>query len=108
MQESAEICATLRRWPHVVLPDQRTLVRETLERTSELFDCTTAILVLEEGAEPWVVIATTDVSGFAWREEENLDFDSIVLPDVIDGAFLLERDNGDRAAVRISPTETAQ
>ena len=90
MEEIAGICAKLRRWPHVVMPDQRTLVRECLERSSELLDCTKAILVLEEGEEPWVIIATTAGGEFTWQEEENLDFDSVVLPDLIERGFLLD------------------
>lgn len=108
MQEIAEICAKLRRWPHVVLPDQRTLVRECLERSSELFECTKGILVLEEGDEPWVIIASAEGETFTWREEEELEFDSVVLPDFFERAFLLERSNGHEAVVRLTGDENAR
>ena len=93
MQQLDDVCARLRQWPRRIAPDHRTLARDCLERCCELFDAPGAILLIEEGDEPWLNIATLAGGEFVWSEDENLSLESVVSQELADRSFYVdERD----------------
>ena len=89
MQRLGEVCAKLRRWPRHIAPDQRSLARECLERCCDLFEATQALLVIDEGDEPWLNIASLAKGRFLWREDEELGLESVVTLDLTIHSFYL-------------------
>ncbi len=90
MRDIEELCARLRRWPRRVYPDHRELAHETLELCRDLFKSPRAILTIDEGEEPWLIIASVDSGGFTWREADEAEFIPLVRDDLEDKAFYAE------------------
>ena len=90
MQQLAEVCAKLRRWPRRVSPDHRSLAHECLERACDLFGSSRAVLVIDDGDEPWLNIARLDGGEFTWREEDDLSLESVVDVEIADRAFFID------------------
>lgn len=92
MPQLGDVCAKLRRWPRRILPDHRSLARECLERCCELFDAGRALVVLDDGDEPWLNIALLAGAEFVWREEEDLSLESVVDDAFADRSFFIGAD----------------
>ncbi|HEV8661424.1 MAG TPA: histidine kinase [Thermoanaerobaculia bacterium] len=87
MPEPGEIGAKLRRWPRRITPDQRSLAAECLERCCDLFDATQALLLIDDGDEPWLNIASRSKDEFRWREDEHLRLESVVAAELAPRSF---------------------
>ncbi|HEX9163649.1 MAG TPA: sensor histidine kinase [Thermoanaerobaculia bacterium] len=92
MQQLGEVCAKMRRWPRRVSADHRSLARESLECCRDVFNAPGAVLVSDDGDEPWMNIAALNNSGFTWREEEDLSLESVVAEELTDRVFFVEED----------------
>jgi signal transduction histidine kinase len=88
-----EICARLRDWPRNIAQDHRSLARELLERCCQLFEAPRALLLIDEGDEPWLNIASLNGSEFSWSEDENLSLESVVSETLADRAFYIDRND---------------
>jgi signal transduction histidine kinase len=93
MQHLGEVCAKLRRWPRRIAPDHRSLAHECLERACDLFESQRAVLVMDDGDEPWLNIACLAGGKFTWREEDDLSLESIVDVEIADRAFFIAPDH---------------
>ncbi len=92
MQSLGDICAKLRRWPRRISPDHRSLAREVLERSGMLFEAPRALVVIDDGDQPWLNIASLTGREFTWREEEDLSLESVVDVKLADRAFFVGAD----------------
>jgi len=90
MRDVEELCAKLRRWPKRVYPDHRELAHEALELCRDLFKSPRVLLCIDEGEEPWLMIASVDDSGFTWREADHEEFLPLVREDLEEKAFYAE------------------
>ena len=91
MQSLVEVCAKLRDWPRVVLEDDRALAQLCLEECSRVFDSRRAVLLFDNGDEPWLNIATLSDGDFLWLEDEDLSLDSVVAEELGDRSFFIDR-----------------
>lgn len=92
MSQLGDVCAKLRRWPRRISPDHGSLARECLERCCELFDARRALVVIDDGDEPWVNIAALTGGEFTWREDEDLSLESVVDEQLADRSFFMAAD----------------
>ncbi len=90
MQGLGEVCAKLRRWPRRILEDDRELAGICLERCCDLFDASRAVLLIDNGDEPWLNIAIRAGDEFTWLEDEDLSLESIVDEELADHSFFIE------------------
>ncbi len=90
MRAVEELCAKLRRWPRHVYPSHRELAQECLELCRDLFKAPRAMLLIDEGEEPWLMIASVDDTGFTWREADDAGFRPMVRDDLEERAFYAE------------------
>lgn len=101
MRDIEELCARLRRWPSRVYPDYRELAHQTLMLCRDLFESSRAILIIDEGEEPWLFVASVDDAGFAWREADDADLLPLVSEDLEEKAFYAEPRPDRTMAVRV-------
>ncbi|HEY3055217.1 MAG TPA: histidine kinase [Thermoanaerobaculia bacterium] len=87
MQQLGEVSAKLRRWPRRIVPDQRSLAAECLERCCDLFEAPQALLLIDDGDEPWLNIAFLSKGEFRWREDEDLRLESAVAGELATRSF---------------------
>jgi signal transduction histidine kinase len=92
MQSLGDVWAKLRRWPRRIPPDHRSLAREVLERSCMLFEAPRALVVIDDGDQPWLNIASLTGREFTWREEEDLSLESVVDVELADRAFFVGAD----------------
>ncbi len=90
MQELGDIRVKLRRWPRQIVADDRALAGLCLESCCELFEAPRAVLLIDNGDEPWLNIATMNRGEFTWLEDENLSLESIVPEELADRSFFIE------------------
>jgi signal transduction histidine kinase len=88
-----DLCASLRHWPRNIAQDHRSLARELLERCCELFEAPRALLLIDEGDEPWLNIASLNGTDFTWSEDENLSLESVVNETLADRAFCIDHND---------------
>jgi signal transduction histidine kinase len=92
MRSLGDVCAKLRRWPRRISPDHRSLAQEVLERSCMLFEAPRALVVIDDGDQPWLNIASLTGREFTWREEEDLSLESVVDVELADRAFFVGAD----------------
>ncbi len=93
MQPLEHVREQLRQWPTRVAPDHRVLARECLERCCRIFGSKHAILLIDDGDEPWVNIAVLDKGEFTWTEDEQLGLDGAMANEVAERAFVVDDTN---------------
>ena len=97
MQGLGDVCSKLRRWPRRIPPDLRALARECLESARDVFQAKRAVLVIDEGDEPWLNIGSLGDEVFSWREDEDISLESVVSDELADRVFHIDGDAIDDA-----------
>ncbi|HSP13638.1 MAG TPA: histidine kinase [Thermoanaerobaculia bacterium] len=85
-----ELSARLRRWPRHLARDHRSLAQECLERCCELFEAPRAFLLIDEGDEPWLNVASLNGREFTWNEDEDLSLESVVDDKLAERSFYID------------------
>ncbi len=90
MQGPGEISVKLRRWPRTILADDHSLAALCLQSCCELFEAPRAVLLIDDGDEPWLNIATMNQGQFTWLEDEDLSLESVVPEELAERSFFIE------------------
>lgn len=90
MHDLADVCAKLRQWPRRILADDHALARLCLEQCCDIFEAPRAVLLIDNGEEPWLNIATMSGGEFTWIEDENLSLESVVAEEHVDRSFFVD------------------
>ena len=90
MHGPADIGVRLRRWPRTITADDQALAALCLQACCELFEAPRAVLLIDNGDEPWLNIATMNEGEFTWREDENLSLESVVPEELAERSFFNE------------------
>lgn len=92
MQSLIDVCTKLGRWPRRVAPDHRSLAREVLLNSCQLFGARRAVVVIDDGDQPWINIASNIEKELLWREEEDLSLESVVDVALAARSFFISND----------------
>ncbi len=90
MDDLAAVCAKIRQWPRRILADDHALARLCLEQCCHVFEAPRAVLLIDNGEEPWLNIATMNDGEFTWIEDEDLSLESVVAEEYEDRSFFVE------------------
>ena len=90
MQGLGDVCAKLRRWPRRILEDDRSLAGLCLKECCDLFETTRAVLLIDNGDEPWLNIAAMNGDEFTWLEDEDFSLESVVDEEYADRSFVID------------------
>jgi signal transduction histidine kinase len=105
MQQLGDVCSKLRRWPRRITHDLSTLARECLDSSCDVFSAPRGLLVIDEGDEPWLNVATLDGDEFTWKEDEDISLESVVVDELADRVFQIEGETiDDTIDSRIRPS----
>ena len=83
-------------------PNERALAREILERCCELFEAPRAVLLIDDGDEPWLSIAVLDGAEFTWSEDEDLSLEGVIDDHLAELSFVVDRSTRQSIDARVS------
>jgi signal transduction histidine kinase len=80
----------LREWPRRVAAEHRLLAKDVLERCCRIFRSNLAVLLVDDGDEPWLSIGVRDAGEFTWTEDEDLSLEGALAEHLVLTSVILD------------------